>query len=120
MKYFVLKNYKTREKLTCCWSHTHSHFGQKVYYIGVSEGLGGYNYMISQGWVDRRTEKVKQQSSKYENLKSNLDSQKALAKIRDTCIQNKSDIVSKYGSQQYNLYYSEILNCLNEIQNKLR
>ena len=53
--YFVLVNYKTKEKYLCSWFENDSHFhGQKICYIGINGGLGGYNYMIQRGFIDRR------------------------------------------------------------------
>jgi hypothetical protein len=54
---FVLINYKTKQKLTCCWTKTHKYFNETIHYIGVTDGLGGYNYMLSLGFQDRRFRK---------------------------------------------------------------
>lgn len=62
-EYFVLLNYKTKEKYLCSWFENNSNFhGQKVYYIGVNGGLGGYNFMIQKGFVDRRFSNIRPMS----------------------------------------------------------
>jgi hypothetical protein len=52
---FRLINYQTNESYLCSWNpETKEHHSQQVHYIGITEGLGGYNYMISKGFIDRR------------------------------------------------------------------
>jgi len=58
-EYFVLLNYKTKEKYLCSWFEDEPDFyGQKINFIGTRNGLGGYNYMIGKGFIDRRFAKI--------------------------------------------------------------
>lgn len=51
---FVMINYRTNEKYLCSWNeNVKEYYGQKVHYIGVTNGLGGYNYMESKGFKQR-------------------------------------------------------------------
>lgn len=52
--YFVMINYNTKEKYLCSWMQNEPlFFNQKIYFIGINE-LGGYNQLISKGFIDRR------------------------------------------------------------------
>lgn len=54
-EYFLLINYKTKERVLCSWWENEPYcWGRKVYYIGVTNGLGGYHNMIAKGFIDRR------------------------------------------------------------------
>lgn len=54
-EYFVLICKKTRKKLLCSWfPNQPDYFGQKVHYIGVTDGLGGYHNILKNGYYDRR------------------------------------------------------------------
>ena len=69
--YFLLRRNKN-ESLLCSWFENQpNYFNRKVYYIGVSNGLGGYKYMLSQGWIDRRNNKIIKKHSKLKIYKFN-------------------------------------------------
>lgn len=52
--YFVLINYRTRERYLCSWHQDEPDFWrQKVHYIGVTNGIGGLNYMREKGFEIR-------------------------------------------------------------------
>lgn len=54
-EYFLLINYKTKERYLCSLNENEPDFyGQKVWYIGIENGLGGYRTMLAKGFVDRR------------------------------------------------------------------
>jgi hypothetical protein len=54
-KYFVLKNYKTKEEYLCSWFENEpDYYGRKVHYIGKTNGLGGLNKMLEDGFVTRK------------------------------------------------------------------
>ncbi len=56
-EYFVMLNYRTKERYLCSWFENEPDiYGQKVCYIGVTNGLGGYRHMLAKGFVDRRCE----------------------------------------------------------------
>ena len=66
--YFVMVNKKTRARLLCSYkANQPDYFNQKVNYIGIQSGLGGYNSMINLGWYDRRDFK---QFDQFDYLKS--------------------------------------------------
>jgi hypothetical protein len=55
---FLLINYKTKERLLCSWFENEKDFhAQKIHYIGLTNGLGGYNQMLAKGFIDRRFNK---------------------------------------------------------------
>lgn len=72
---FVLFNSK-REKILCSWfDNISQHFGQKVYYIGQTNGLGGLEAMKSLGWFLRSSFKdngIENFYSKKDKLRLNL------------------------------------------------
>lgn len=75
--YFVLFNSK-REKLLCSWGDNEPDFhNQKVHYIGITNGLGGYKDMLNKGWFDRRDFKnYYNPNSKIKSLKFLLNARK--------------------------------------------
>ena len=77
---FVLVNIKTREKLLCSWGeNVPPLFNQTVHYIGVTNGLGSYRQMISNGFYDRRDFKKPtpvKNNSKVERMKCLLKCKK--------------------------------------------
>ena len=74
-EYFVLINYKTKEKFLCSWAEEEPlYFNQKVYFAGNGiDGLGGYRQMLKKGFVDRRFQKPAPFSNKLiDHILSNL------------------------------------------------
>jgi len=58
-KLFVLVNYKTKERYLCSFDENLPPlFGQKIHYIGITNGLGGFRSMLSKGFVVRKFQKL--------------------------------------------------------------
>lgn len=101
---FVLKNYKTRSKITCSWNPSHPN------YIGVTNGLGGYNSMIAKGYVDRRFEKYDVKKSlcqQYKSLKS--QEQFYISVVQHGEYISKHRLLSDKEIRSLNLYYSDLI-----------
>lgn len=48
-------NYKTKEDYLCSWFENEpNYFNRKIYYIGLTKGLGGYHQLLNKGFVDKR------------------------------------------------------------------
>lgn len=76
-EYFVMINWKTREQLLCSWWENEPDcWGRKVYYIGVTNGLGGYRKMIEKGFIDRRFQREVDTFNKIRQYIFNRDKKK--------------------------------------------
>lgn len=115
---FVLKDYKTRTKITCSWNPDHSN------YIGVTNGLGGYNFMITKGYVDRRFEKYhvkKTLCQQYKLLKSQEQSYNSAIQLGEYILKHRP--LSAREMCDLNLYRSNLIliqKQIKEILNKNR
>lgn len=76
-KYFVMS--KGKESYLVSWFDNQPNvFGRKVYYIGVTNGLGGYRYLLEQGFQDRRFNKP----IVYQNKSMVIWKDKALKRLK--------------------------------------